>query len=381
MLSTSQFKLCISSFEFSLLFDSCRHSCPSCGSYFDSVCGSEVRISSVLVLLGIGSYLWYKYMIRKIRKAKESLDLREKELKNTSVSWKDLPVSNNILPSSPSTCSLNRQQNSIATRVSQQEFSTISDQATETSSLQRSLSLSSSSANESLIGDSTVAKLDLLLGHIEEIKKSVIEMDADLSCVENSAKKTSRKILTHSPVASRFIYGINEISSLYSSNDLSSSCPPTPTLEWDSNDINDLTMSRNNDAHFYEPLAQDVTLLDSNLNLDDETNGTLYLTSNETLSSNSSRHLTLQLIPYNSNDFSSDGLHSPSPSSSSGQGSDLPSPEEALSTTATAPSTAVLSRSKKVDEILKEIKRLGIADDLLNELLKQVKRDSAFFEE
>lgn len=380
MLSTNQFKLCISSFEFSLLFDSCRHSCPSCGSYFDHICGSEVRISSVLVLLGIGSYLWYKYMLRKIRQAKEALKLQQEQIKTSCHLWKDLPVSNNILSSAQVT-SLTRQEQ--ARETSQHDFSVVTDQATETSSIQRSLSLSSSSANESVIGESTVAKLDVLLGHIEDIKKSVIEMDADLVYVQNSAKKASHKML--SQPTSGFNYGINEVSSFYLTTDVSST-PPTPTLEWDSNDINDLVMSRSNIANSFsyqlqgESFTEDVKVTNDIFNSDDETTtSTLYLSANDSLCNSTSHQLQLQLIPYASNDPSSDGLRSPSPSSSSGQGSDLPSPEELLSSGQVV--AAKSFRIAKVDEILKEIKRLGIANDLLNELLKQVKRDSAYFEE
>ena len=316
-------------------------------------------------------------MLRKIRQAKQSLDLQRNQITASCSTWKNFPSNNNAILSSSarSTPSSVRQRPIFAPESDQQYISNMADQATETSSIQRSLSLSSSSANESVIGDTTVAKLDVLLGHIEDIKKSVIEMDADLVYVQNSAKKATHNMLSHA--AGGFNYGINEISTFCSATDVSS-CPPTPTLEWDSNDINDLVMSGSNVFPFQSKIGHLCEDTVDNYDSDDDiTLGTLYSNTKENPNNKSDPQLQLQLKPYTSNDFSSDTLRSPSPSSSSGQGSDLPSPEEVLSNRTPCENI----RNAKVEEILREIKRLGIANDLLNELLKQVKRDSAYFEE
>lgn len=343
-------------------------------NFFLSLFEFSVHISSVLVLIGIGSYLWYRYMLRKIRKARESLESQKEQIaKSSPLTWKDLPNSNNLLSSSPN-CTLAQSSRPIPHDVTQQDTSSIADQSTETSSLRRSLSLSSSSANDSLIGDTTVAKLDMLLGHIEDIKKSVIEIDAGLTHVEKSAKKANRTILDHSPVSSRFSCGINDISSFLPSDE--SSCPPTPTLEWDSHDIDELVPPRNHHLPFLPSDESCGAKLFSciDLNLDDTDDTSLYFTSDETLSQIANRPLQLDLEAFSSGDFSQRETHSPSPSSSSGQGSDLPSPADTLPIERPA-------RKDRVNEILKEIRKHGIAHELLNELMKQVNRDSAFYEE
>lgn len=51
MLNTNNFKLCISSFELSLFFDSNSNTCPACGTYFNSVCGNEGAETSLLLIL------------------------------------------------------------------------------------------------------------------------------------------------------------------------------------------------------------------------------------------------------------------------------------------------------------------------------------------
>lgn len=314
-------------------------------------------------------------MLRKIRKAKESLESQKEQIaKSTPLTWKDLPNSNNLLSSTPN-CTLAQSPRPIPHDVSQQQdTSSIADQSTETSSLRRSFSLSSSSANDSLIGDTTVAKLDLLLGHIEDIKKSVIEIDAGLIHVEKSAKKANRTILDHSPVSSRFSCGINDISSFLPSDE--SSCPPTPTLEWDSHDIDDLVATRNHQLPFHQSDETSGAKIFSciDLDLDDAENTSLYFTSDETLSHMTNRPLNLDLVACSGDEFSHREAHSPSPSSSSGQGSDLPSPADTLSIERPA-------RRERVSEMLKEIRKHGIANELLNELMKQVNRDSAFYEE
>lgn len=199
------------------------------------------------------------------------------------------------------------------------------DQMTETPQLSSSLlkSFSLSSLNGSIFGDGTVLKLDQLLNQIEDIKKSVVEMDADLFSVEKS-KKCNKPFLT--------IGAQDEGSSL-----TDTTSPPSPTLEWDSDDIN----TANFQSYFNDD--QETITIVSDLAVEDIKSSTKSL-------------LDLPLEPF-------------SRASSSGKGSSVSSP--------------VIDREKQLREMIEEANKLGLVNDLLKELMRcnRLKRDSAYFED
>lgn len=191
------------------------------------------------------------------------------------------------------------------------------------SSLLKSFSLSS--LNGSIFGDGTVLKLDQLLNQIEDIKKSVVEMDADLFSVEKS-KKCNKNILT--------IGANDETGDRASLADTTS--PPSPTLEWDSDDINT--------AHFQSYFNDDheSIAIVTEIPFDIKT------------STKSSLQLPIEPL---------------SRASSSGQGS--------------CDSSPVDDREKQLKEMIEEANKLGLVNDLLKELMRcnRLKRDSAYFED
>lgn len=198
-----------------------------------------------------------------------------------------------------------------------------SEHEQDTASFLRTLSIGST--NESIFGDQTVAKLDVLLNQIEDIKKSVGEMDVELM----TARKKGR------------LMRLTLADDLSEANETS---PPSPTLEWDSNDINDVT--------FYvedQPISEESDIIPVadrsklHLNLDLELDGVVKLTDSPNSSSSSS-------------------------SSSSGKGSLTSSPDEKR------------EKEKRVQDILSQARRLGVISDLRDALLEPAKRDSAFFE-
>lgn len=189
-------------------------------------------------------------------------------------------------------------------------------------------SFSICSANGSIFGDQTVAKLDILLDQIQDIKKSVGEMDAELL--------TTRK--------SKFMRITSVDDSTFDANETS---PPTPTLEWDSNDINDITLYNDDQLALQE--ESDDPISDIPVPKSDEA---------------SRLHLHLPLNPVTGETRDSP----PSPSSSSGKGSLASSPDEKS------------AKEKRVRDILAEAERQGVVNDLLDVLLQSTKRDSAFFE-
>lgn len=191
------------------------------------------------------------------------------------------------------------------------------------SSLLKSFSLSS--LNESIFGDGTVLKLDQLLNQIEDIKKSVVEMDADLFSVEKS-KKCNKNFLT---------IGANDESGDRASL-TDTTTPPSPTLEWDSDDINTAQFQ----SYFNDDCLASTNVTEIPVDI----------------KSSLKSSLELPLEPF-------------SRASSSGNGSSVSSP--------------VVDREKQLKEMIEEANKLGLANDLLKELIRcsRSKRDSAYFED
>ncbi|CAG2178578.1 unnamed protein product, partial [Oppiella nova] len=74
MLSVCDLKVCFSSIEFSLFFQqSCCPLCPNCGQLLDNNPFSEVKFSSLVVLLGVGSLICYKLITNKKKKREKRL--------------------------------------------------------------------------------------------------------------------------------------------------------------------------------------------------------------------------------------------------------------------------------------------------------------------
>lgn len=187
-------------------------------------------------------------------------------------------------------------------------------------------SFSIGSNNGSIFGDQTVAKLDILLNQIQDIKKSVGEMDAELLTTGKN----------------KFL----RLTVVDDSSDANETSPPSPTLEWDSNDINNITLYSD------DQLTPEQT--------EDESSSSE--PSSIPVSDSASKRLHLHL-PLNQATESP-----PSPTSSSGKGSLASSPDEKS------------AKEKRVRDVLNEARRLGVLNDLLDVLLETAKRDSAFFE-
>lgn len=194
-----------------------------------------------------------------------------------------------------------------------------------TSSILRSFSLSS--MNGSIFGDGTVNKLEMLLGQIEDIKKSVVEMDADLFSVKKVTKNSTKHFLTFTAPDETSVDGLTG--------------PPSPTLEWDSNDI---IPSPHHESFLYSKESTEELLQISGFTSDSSSH-------DSTKSSLATKTLD---------------LHVDCPSPSSGKGSMVSSPG--------------FDRDKHLQEMIEEAQKMGLINELLTALLK-VKRDSAYFED
>lgn len=289
-----------------------------------------MRISSLLILVGVGSFLCYRLIFgKKQRQEAETLTHGPKTTtailsfatqegpgeKNSPGDWRQRIANWSSTPS-------DRRQ-SLESESSVQE---------EDSTFLRSFSMGSN--NGSIFGDQTVAKLDLLLNQIQDIKKSVGEMDAELMTTGKN----------------KFL----RLTAVDDSSDANETSPPSPTLEWDSNDINDITLY--NDEHPTPDQEEENGEINPGVELDK----VIPVTRSE--SADKRLHLQLPLNQVTESESP------PSPSSSSGKGSMASSPDEKL------------SKEKRVHDILSEARRLGVLNDLLDALLETAKRDSAFFE-
>ena len=182
--------------------------------------------------------------------------------------------------------------------------------------------------NGSLFGEGTVNKLDMLLGQIEDIKKSVVEMDADLFSAKKVSKKSTRNFLQLVSMAEDSL-----------NDGLNLTSPPSPTLEWDSNDI---IASPHHEPFFgIEPLEEESFL-------------TCITADRKSLSGLSVGHTSGELQ-----------LESPSPSS--GKGSMVSSPG--------------YDKDRHLQQMVQEAQKSGMMKELLAALLMEVKRDSAYYED
>jgi len=248
-----------------------------------------------------------------------------------------------------------------------EDVNTANNQAINTSngtpSFLRSFS-TSSNGNDSVFGDKTVAKLDMLLHHIEDIKKSVDEMDADLHSVEH-------KMSCRPPPPFMTLVNLTEDESDIVGSGLATllddTSPPTPTLEWDSNDIQEAAgLYAEEDLVSSTPVASeavnedcrrkskllDIAVLKESLHLD-------LISSHSNLLEDAKDNVPVTLV-----------RTTRSKTPSSGNGSMLSSPEDKHH-----------DRDKALKDMLSEARRLGIVPDLMDALAKTMKRDSAYFED
>ncbi|XP_053207907.1 uncharacterized protein LOC128391964 isoform X2 [Panonychus citri] len=297
MFKAGDFKVCLSSIEFSVFYQqSTPKCCPSCGYFFPPENLSEVRLSSLILVLGVGSWLCYKMIIKRKSKMKpkkamsscSTLSIHDQIIINrmdkllnhrsTSSSKKvtaaaaaaaaaaATAVYNNLNHrTNHSKEAINYDSHGLATleevsyTVSYSDSETddidveeedddfysnendvISKAMDQYSTMKRSNSISSQSGE---IGEGTIAKIDQLLHQIEDIKESVGEMNSDFFNVHSY---DHNRLLKSSDLAdgeedehlSNYPENSGEDSqmpSLEYSADKEE--PQTPSLEWDSNDI------------------------------------------------------------------------------------------------------------------------------------------------
>ncbi|RWS12968.1 hypothetical protein B4U79_01157 [Dinothrombium tinctorium] len=322
----SEIKNSLSSFEFSLFNENnCNKICPCCGCYLLTEPTTEVRLSSIFILLGVGSFVCYKLIQRKKRKG---ASFKLFDIINYLIDGFDQPSDSS---QTNLQCDFLREQNE---NVSYELFSddlfdsSLADETIE-SRFSRRLSksqLSRSFSQSSIFGSNTIVKLDQLLNQIEDIKQSVAEMDAELFNVESTSK-----------IKERQYFKITANMSLDEELNEQNSDECSPSLEWDSNDINFSELAEARDV--CDNLTQRKQSLKTHRN--------------------TSSHSLISLTPSNSS------LHS----SSSAKDSLLSSPEQET------------NKVKTLQDLLEEARRLGILSDLIRTLLKDSNRDSAYCED
>ncbi|RWS26288.1 hypothetical protein B4U80_10619 [Leptotrombidium deliense] len=319
----NDFKICLSSLEISLFNDTCHKVCPCCGCHLLTEPTNEVRLSTIVILLGVGSFVCYKLFRRKNRQGKSfrlvdiisyiinGCDESESSQQNTT-SYNHAHEATDISPSSLSEDAFS--------------FDTFYAKELDDSNASRTLKkqLTKTFSQSSLFGYNTIGKLDQLLTQIEDIKNSVSEMDADLFQVGSTRKKVDQKYLTltsNMSIDDEVVENTEEFS---------------PSLEWDSNDVNYLELSdiKNNSDSVVPRKHSFRTTQDFSSSI-------------------------LSLTP--SSSFVS-SIHS-------NKDSPLSSPEQDS------------DKAKTLQDLLTEARRLGILNDLINALQKDSKRDSAYCED
>ena len=279
-----------------------------------------MRISSLLILVGVGSFLCYRLIFGKKRSEAQSL-AQKRTMTLTPAPAQERPC-DKTSPGDWRQRIANWSSTPSDRRQSLESEASVRD---EESTFMRTFSIGSN--NGSIFGDQTVAKLDILLNQIQDIKKSVGEMDAELLTTGKN----------------KFL----RLTVVDDSSDANETSPPSPTLEWDSNDINDITL-------YDEQLTEEQG--------EDESRSEPIIPVPGSGSADKRLHLQLPLNQVTERESP------PSPSSSSGKGSLASSPDEKS------------AKEKRVNDILSEARRLGVLNDLLDVLLETAKRDSAFFE-
>jgi ribosomal protein S21 len=362
MYGAADFKVCLSSFEFSIFFTNpAPKYCPSCAHFLDSADAcSEVRISSLLILVGVGSFMAYKYFLNQTKKLKRTRRTSQRQRfkeETREYDYYEEPSEETEEEESPVRRWFRGKSRSTSTPFHPSQKYNISDETESTSdtsevilnetpltSLTRSFSIGSEFSG---FGDGTVAKLDVLLNQIEDIKKSVVEMDADLFTVNKVMKKSNKSFL-------RLTVNPDEESSDQTGAEASG--PHSPSLEWDSNDI----------------IAQTFFFTDNQSLTPRVSSGNPDSSSDE--SNTSSGPIVPVMVKRQSNPLSP-ALNLPldnfSVSSSSGNGSLVSSPQ--------SPGT---ERGQQLHKLIEQARKLGLVNELLDALvLQNIKRDSAYFED
>ena len=192
------------------------------------------------------------------------------------------------------------------------------------------------------IGNNTVAKLDQLLEQIQDIKQSVNEIDEQIFDVKESNVKFESKMFSLGPDMSS---SINTESDPNEKFDYFNTEPQTPTLEWDLTDFNAI-----NGQNF--SLVNENQLISQSLNSSYFRNQSLINVSKKSLSIESPEDLT-------SPSFSTSGEFS------------LSSPTD----------HSKEDNLAAIHQMITNAKRLGLLKDMINILVKNSKRDSAYFED
>jgi len=352
MFSVTDLKASISSIEFSFFLESSPRLCPNCRQVLENDFLTEVRISSLVLLLGVGSLVCYKWLTEKkkqkkglpfgISKAMNSQHLKNnKSFNEYNDSFGDSKIRRyKMLSSTPfvGLCqSLALSPSIISSDGSDlvfnfAEFSDDIENSMEKSSLQK-------------IGNNTVAKLDQLLEQIQDIKQSVYDIDEQIFDVKESNVKFEPKMFSLGPDMSS---SINTESDLNEKFNYLNTEPQTPTLEWDLTDLNGF--NANNGHNFNE--TQLISSMNSSLLI------------SQSINDNS------KIFPQELNQ-----LESPQ---------DLTSPS--ISTSGEFSISSASEQSKEhnlavIQRMISEAKKLGLLKDLIDILVKNTKRDSAYFED
>ncbi|XP_074603348.1 uncharacterized protein LOC141856815 isoform X2 [Brevipalpus obovatus] len=328
MFQSGDVRVSLSSIEFSLLYPSHQtpRYCPSCGFYLPTVTFGEIRLSSVIFILGVGSFICYKLFMHRRRKRKKSLTSciaysfggllsRGKSCGNFD-SFQDDPSYFVESPSTPPS------PNSLICESMESDFDSYLAQSLEKYLIRKSSSPSTLSI--AAPEDRTIAKLDQLLQQIEEIKESVGELNLDFVEIR---KKGSQPIKER-PEADSITPNADEISNLLTKEELS-----LPSLEWDSNDVAFSSEYGELEYGDYDSVPDSAELAAN-------------LRSFKSFSSTS-------------------GVSSFS----------------ASDTASHCGENQEMSRLRLIQNLIDEARRLGILPDLMKLLLRNSTRDSAFFED
>ncbi|XP_054161953.1 uncharacterized protein LOC128959940 [Oppia nitens] len=349
MLSVSDLRISISSVEFSLFFQNDCTICPNCGHLLDSNVFSEVKLSSLVLLLGFGSLICYKLMSNKKKKKKlKYLPFgfakvgAEEDFENINIFDENIDLSNNLNDTKiqykmiTSTPFVNWSQTpSLSSGASELAFNLTDNGLDYDSSSFQTPSFKP-------IGNNTVAKLDQLLNQIEDIKRSVYEIDEQIFDVKDSNVKFESKLFNLGP---DYSLGMSSDSDLIDKFNFTTTEPQTPTLEWDVTDLNGLST------------------VNMNANYDQ-------INESNQLILNTKSHLHPNTIAINNlNDLNP--LESPQDLSSTSGEFSLSSPSDDTKD----------SNLAAIQRMISDAKKLGLLDDLIDIIIKNSKRDSAYYED
>lgn len=301
-------------------------------------------MSSILLFIGVGSFVCYQLVVnnkkkhKKKEKPKENAEFFLKiQKKNQEFSSQNINLSNKILRkdkkffTSTPFCFANKKLTpSIISSTDSIENENITDFIDNYIDTENSIMETPSSPG---IGDGTVAKFDKLLMQIQDIKQSVVDIDAELFEVTGAKSGFDANLFRLAPITPSYSFQSDFTDHFNIINNESQ----TPSLEWDLNDIN-------------------LTSVDGPI----ETNSISNQEPN--ISKNYSKCNKLQITPLNFTDTSL------SSTSTSGNVSAMASPEE---------------KEKVLQDLIGEAKKLGILNELIDVLVEnnRNKRDSAFCED